>query len=212
MKLIKAIISLLLVFILLVPGYCFSQQFQFSDSGIMENGWAFPDRIITISKEIILPGKPYVFDKLENLQADFIPAADSGFLKKSFHDSTETFILLNTGPKSIRLKTQNFSLIAIQEALTFDHLWRPVEFWHYGWCGNDYRELELLPRQGIIFFVLKKYGQRAGKLRVRLRTETNGVIISAPFDGFIEDDLFISNSSLKKFGHDLEKDLNFLKQ
>ncbi len=175
-------------------------------------GWAFPHRIITISPGKELPDKLFLFDKLENLNAYLDSTADSNALANPGIDSIETFLILNSGPGSMKLSSQAGSLIAIQEAYAFDNLWRPIEYWNYNWCGIDYGELKLLPRQGIIFFVSKKYGRKAGKIRIRLRTGSNGVVISAPFDGFIDDDHFILNSSLKKFGHVLKDELNFLEQ
>ena len=191
----------------------FSQQFYFSPNGKMVNGLAVPDTIFRIPEKIRFPGRPYVFGKLEEKNGYLKIGDDSIFVSKDYtlRDSVEAFFLLNSGSAVMKLKTQGGSLIAIKEALTFDNRWKPVEYWSYDWCGNSFTELQLMPQQMVIFYTRKQYGMVANKLRVRLRTESIGVILSIPFEGRFDEDYFILNSTHQKFERVLKEKLNFLK-
>ena len=75
-------------------------------------------------------------------------------------------------------------LLVIQEALTENGEWQPIEYFIYSGCGNSYGINPLKPASYLMFGIPKYNGDFKTKLRVRLRTNNN-TILSNEFDGNI---------------------------
>ncbi len=103
--------------------------------------------------------------------------------------------LVNTSDKTVRVRTQNGSLIMIQEALDKKGKWRPIEYWNYDWgMGSVFDYLELAPKEAILVSVPRYTGDFETQIRLKIKTgeakEDTDVYYSAPFTGKIDPNQF----------------------
>jgi hypothetical protein len=175
-------------------------------------GYSHLDTIIDLGKKVQLPNKPFVFTKMDNPRYVLLKD-DTIFLNIDLfqNDSLERFCLINTGSKPITFREQDRSLIAIKEAQTYEFKWMPCEFWCYSLCGLSYSDYTIQPGQVLIIGTYKKYGKTQTKLRLRLKTKTNGVIISEPYEGQFDEYYFILNSEYERFKYALKTHMDYLK-
>lgn len=91
-------------------------------------------------------------------------------------------------------------LVIIQEALTKNGEWKPIEYFEYSGCGNSYGSIGLDTNSFLLFGIPKYFGSFDTKLRVRLKT--NGkIILSNEFEGSINPGQFEVDSSTIRYGH-----------
>jgi hypothetical protein len=93
--------------------------------------------------------------------------------------------LINNSDSVIAFTYQIISgLISIQEAQDSSGVWRPVEYWHWDWCGNTYSQCDLKPNY-YVFSQIKIYnGKFQTNLRLKLKLQ-NKYYYSEPFKGSI---------------------------
>lgn len=82
------------------------------------------------------------------------------------NDSIYSIYIKNNHNKNIKLIPQDNSLYLIQEALTKDKQWQPIEFWGYSTCGNSYdKTIDFLPH-----YIMRLSSQRySGEFQTRIR-------------------------------------------
>ncbi|MCQ9634773.1 hypothetical protein MP478_12090 [Chryseobacterium sp. WG14] len=85
---------------------------------------------------------------------------------KTDNDSIHSIYIKNNQNKNIQLIPQDNSLYLIQEALTKDKQWQPIEFWGYSTCGNSYDKTMLFFPQQIIRLSSRRY---SGEFQTRIR-------------------------------------------
>ncbi|MFL9834241.1 hypothetical protein [Chryseobacterium terrae] len=85
------------------------------------------------------------------------------------NDSLFSIYVKNNGQKDLQLIPQDNKLRLIQEALTEDKKWKPIEFWVNSDCGMSYlKEIDVKPGK-IISLSSKKYnGNFKTKIRFKL--------------------------------------------
>jgi hypothetical protein len=191
----------------------FGQELAFSEDGKKGSGFAEFDTIFKPTKTIQLKSSPFIFRHIAKNQKYFLVGLDTISLS-SFDfdgsDSIEYFALMNTGNKLIKVTRQDWSLISVKEAINYKDQWMPIEFWSYSNCGNSYYDYTIFPGSILLFKTYKQFGSTNTKLRLRLKTSTNGIIISEPYEGNIDDTYFILNTKLEKFSPILKDRLNYL--
>ncbi len=138
--------------------------------------------------------KFYIIPPPPPLPPDFI---NKDSLKKDNKKSTLKYeipkIYINNYPVFIINKSKNTILLTfedisgfkiIQEALDSSGNWRPIQYWHWNWCGNAYMCLSLQPNHYALTRTTKFTGKYKTKLRLKLRY-FNRSFYSNEFDGTI---------------------------
>lgn len=196
---------LLTILYSIVGMFSYAQEFQFAQDGKMENGYAHLDTIMRLDQKANA-NKAFVFKKIDQGQNFIIINTDTIFFNMNLNsqDSFERFCLINTGDAAIRIRKQDWSLISIKEAQTYAGKWKPIEFWNYSWCGNSYYDYSIMSGQVLLLRTYKQFGETATRLRLRLRTESNGVVVSDWYDGFFDENCFLISGQLKRFKYKMK--------
>lgn len=85
------------------------------------------------------------------------------------NDSLFSIYVKNNGQKDVQLTPQDNKLTLIQEALTQDKKWKPIEFWVNSDCGTSYLKKINVKSGEIISLSSKKYnGNFKTKIRFKL--------------------------------------------
>jgi hypothetical protein len=152
---------------------------------MMVHGYGQYDTTITVTKQLNSSHKIFL-KKLNATTQAFLDKDTLNFNLTKLNDSIERFALINNSSNPIELVWQDRSLICIKEAKRKKTKWLPIEYWLYSWCGNSYSNKVVNPGQVLVFMTRKQYGNKKVQIRLRLKS-TNGVILSDPYDVFIED-------------------------
>ncbi|ANQ51984.1 hypothetical protein MY04_4649 [Flammeovirga sp. MY04] len=102
-----------------------------------------------------------------------------------------------------RFFTEDRSTIAIQEALSPDNQWKPIEYWQWGWCGSG-RYFNQMSGENYAYFSIPRYkGTFDTKLRLKVLNHTT-VLYSNEFNGSIHLEQFnipkkFNDSQLNRF-------------
>jgi hypothetical protein len=204
-----------LFFILFFTGLklLWAQEFPTADNGKKAHGYVHLDTTFRQIKKVNTSSLPFIFKRIDHTNKKFCAGRDTISLDEVIFDqsdSVEYLLLINTGSKPIIVTKQDWSLIAIKEAIDYKNVWEPIEFWHYSLCGLSYSDHPVLPGDVMLLKTYNQFGQTATKIRMRLKTSTNGIIISEPYDGVIDDTYFIFNTELKKFSLVLKNQVDYL--
>lgn len=204
--------SLLLISLLILYDI-YSQELAFAVDGKKRNGFAHLDTVFKLTINAPNNKTPFLFKHLNKNEKILVIDRDTislGNLLFSKSDSIEYFVLINTGDTAIAVIEQDWSLIAIKEAMNYKNIWQPIEFWNYSWCGNSYSDRVVLPGHILLMKTFRQFGSINTKLRLRLKTSTNGIIVSEPYEGNIDETYYILNSELEKYAPILKDRLNYL--
>jgi hypothetical protein len=193
----------------------FGQELFYTETGMQSNGYSRIDTTISFTTKVHPKNPGYIFKKLDPLSGYVLLEADTVKLSLALDsfkpDSFEYFILYNSGTKPIKLQKQDGSMITVKEAINYQNKWLPVEFWNFSWCGNSYFSINVEPKQLV---VLKTYKLKEGvktKIRLRLKSESNGILVSEAFESSIDPDYFVLNVSLKKYRLEVRNGFSYLK-
>ena len=204
-----------LIISLILNSKLFAQELFYSDNGLQSRGYSHVDTIFTTLNKIHVGKASYVFKRLERDKPYIISGADTITLPQTIildnPDSIEYFILYNSGNKPIKLLRQDGSLISIKEATNYQKKWLPVEFWSYSWCGNSYFSININPGQLMIFGTYKLRDGMKTTMRLRLKSESNGILVSETFESSVNTNYFELNSELKKYLFGVTDRFSYLK-
>lgn len=193
----------LLIILIILGSNLFAQELFYSEDGLQSSGYSRVDTILTLSKNIRFDKAPYVLKRVNIENPYFVSGADTISLPQALFsykaDSIEYFILYNSGSKQIKLLRQDGSLITTKEAVNYQNKWKPVEFWIYSWCGNSYYPMILDPGQLMLFTTYKLKGGSNTTMRLRLKTESNAVLISESFESSVDPYYFELNTEFRKY-------------
>jgi hypothetical protein len=199
----------------LVASDLFGQELFYTETGMQSNGYSRIDTTIRFTAKVHPKNANYIFKKFDPLSGYVLLETDTiklSLARDSYkRDSFEYFILYNSGTKPIKLLKQDGSMITVKEAINYQNKWLPVEFWDHSWCGNSYFSISVEPKELI---VLKTYKLKEGaktKIRLRLKSESNGVLVSEAFESSIDPDYFVLNVSLKKYRLEVRNGFGYLK-
>lgn len=180
---------LLLCFFISLSCFSLSQNIETSEAGMQDFAFTFLDTIINTGKSYKSDRK-LVFKKIDPMN-DTIHLGNkildiSDYLTLSIRDSSDYFILFNSGSKTIRIVPQDGVLMTVKEAINSKGFWRPIEFFYLSMCGNSYlNEHELKNGQFAVMITGRHFGEMECWQRLRLKTETYGILISEPYKGSI---------------------------
>lgn len=207
-----------IIFIVLFSFSCSylpGQKLFYSDEGMQINGSSHIDTIITHLNKTRVSNTNYILKRLEPLSRYVVIGSDTVNLSQVINlkrlDSNEYFTLYNSGNKPIKLLLQDGSMITTREAVNYQNKWLPVEFWNYSWCGNSYYPISIEPGQLLLFTTYKLKGTGKTKMRLRLKTESNGILVSDSFEAFVDPDYFVLNTSLKIYKLEVMQGFTYLK-
>ncbi|NJO03348.1 MAG: hypothetical protein HC880_18165 [Bacteroidia bacterium] len=98
--------------------------------------------------------------------------------------------LMNGSANAINIRTQDGSLIMIQEAKNVQGVWQPIEYWDYDWgFGSYFEDLILEAGQSVLITAPRPQGNFETDIRFKLKTGQDAanqdVYYSAPFRGKI---------------------------
>jgi hypothetical protein len=107
--------------------------------------------------------------------------------KKQTQEGFVIFKVMNLSNQLQTLKTQDGSLIMIQEALNSEGEWLPIEYWDYDWgLGSEFSQLELQSQHSVMITVPKFEGDFETKLRLKLKmNESQEVVYSEEFKAIV---------------------------
>ncbi|MBM7419100.1 MULTISPECIES: hypothetical protein [Chryseobacterium] len=91
------------------------------------------------------------------------------------NDSLFSIYVKNNGQKDIQLIPQDNKLTLIQEALTPDKKWKPIEFWVNSDCGMSYLK-EINVKSGEIISLNSKKYKGNFKTKIRFKLLINGKV------------------------------------
>lgn len=100
------------------------------------------------------------------------------------NDSLYSIYVFNKTTDSLKISSQDWHLLLIQEAKNQNGEWKPIEYWRYSWCGNSYLTDKLDPN-GILKTESKVYsGNFKTQIRFKLLND-NKVYYSNSKTGFV---------------------------
>lgn len=115
--------------------------------------------------------------------------------------------LVNTSAQPLSIKTQNGSLIMIQEAKNLKGEWKPIEYWLYDWGdGSFFNKQNLEAGNSITFYAPRYKGKFETDIRFKLKISDQKVIYSLPFKGTISPAQF----ELKEIIRNKKESVSFL--
>jgi len=94
--------------------------------------------------------------------------------------------LVNMTDSSVYIKTQDGSLLIIQEALDENNNWQPIEYWIPSGCGNSYFNPLSLEAGKCVLVPIKKY---TGNYKTQFRLKFNigkSIIYSDTFEASLD--------------------------
>jgi hypothetical protein len=98
--------------------------------------------------------------------------------------------LVNMTDSSVYIKTQDGSLLIIQEALDENNNWQPIEYWIPSGCGNSYFNPLSLEAGKCVLVPIKRYdGNYKTKFRLKFNTGKR-IIYSDIFEGTLNKSQF----------------------
>jgi hypothetical protein len=182
---------------------------------MQSNGYSHLDTILTLKNNSLLKNTAYIFKRIDPSKPYLFFGSDTIDLSQKLDldrsDTIQYFIVYNSGRKPIKLQRQDGSMITVKEAINYQNKWLPVEFWNYSWCGNSYIDVLISPGQLLVLKTLKLKGEKKTTMRMRLKSETNGVLLSEPFETTLDPNYFVLNTSLKRYFLKVDKWFTYLK-
>ncbi|TAG04860.1 MAG: hypothetical protein EAZ44_04385 [Cytophagia bacterium] len=91
-------------------------------------------------------------------------------------NTLDKFQVINVSDKKINLRTQDGSLLMVQEAKNTQGEWQAIEYWQWDWGMKEpiFETISLLPQKNLNFVAPKYSGSFKTKMRFKLKsTETN---------------------------------------
>lgn len=91
-------------------------------------------------------------------------------------DNLDKFQIINVSNKDITFRTQDGSLLMVQEAKNEQGEWQPIEYWQWDWGMKNviFETISLEPNKNINFVAPKYTGTFKTKMRFKLKvSETN---------------------------------------
>lgn len=99
--------------------------------------------------------------------------------------------IVNSTDTIISLTYESLSgFVMIPEAKDSLGNWKPIQYWHWNWCGNTYSSIDLKPNHYVLTRIPKFSGEFKTKLRLKLRF-FNKLYYSKEFNGSINQSQFI---------------------
>jgi hypothetical protein len=140
------------------------------------------------------------FRKLNDLRAE-------NELKKTISqrylssDSTEYFYLYNSTYKEIRIKRLSNRIVAVEIAQNSNGRFQPISFFTYPKCGTGINYSDYVLKPGQILIIKNETQKTSGHLltlaKFKIKTSTNGVLISDSFPIYLDINSFSINSIYK---------------
>jgi hypothetical protein len=186
-----------------------AQDFIISDSGKQSQGIAIPDRLMDIPQNLWSNGKPSLIFKWFDANRDSILLGSeainiSDLFDHKAADSADYFILLNKGKSAIRFFLFDNRFTTVKQVNVKPDSWKPIEFSLRTRDYGSIKKYALQPGQCLIIKTARHGGTASGMQRMRLQTESNGVLVSEPyFAAYDPNELML--------GHEFDKYRFFLK-
>jgi hypothetical protein len=206
-----------LLFMVLIIGGCRlqAQDFIIADSGKQRQGIAVPERLIDAPENLRLTGKPYLIFKWFDAGRDSIFLGTevlniSGLIDHKAADSADYFILLNRGKSAVRFFLFDNRFTAVKEVNVKPDSWKPIEF---SLAARDYGSIKkygVKPGQCLIIKTDRHSGAASGRQRMRLQTESNGVLVSEPYPASYDPNELMLGHAFDKYRFFLKGRLSYL--
>jgi hypothetical protein len=126
-------------------------------------------------------------------------------LADSIHDANQgkqEVWLINNSNKVVDIQLQDWSFIAVLEALTKKREWKPVQYWRFSNCGNSYQNKHFAPKTANSFIAR---GINSGDYKTKLRYKLLGR------DKFYYSNEFDGSINYCEFGEDTSKHTPYYK-
>lgn len=192
-----------------------AQDFIISDSGKQRQGIAIPDRLVDIPESLRLPGKQALVFKWFDAGRDSILLGNeviniSGLIDHKAADSADYFILLNRGRSAVRFLLFDDRFTAVKEVNVKPDSWKPIEF---SLRASNYGNIEkygVKPGQCLIIKTNRHSGRASGRQRMRLQTESNGILVSEPYPASYDPNELMLGHEFDKYRFFLKDRLSYL--
>lgn len=200
---LRMIRLLLIIQILTLPIISKCQDFQFSPTGKMEVSNFLIDTVLQTDYKKYL--NKIEFSKIDSLNLNELRAENH--LKEIIsqrlfsNDSTEYFLLYNSTYKDIKLKRLNNKIVAVEIARNVNGGFQPISFFIYPKCGTGINYTDFVLKTGQILIIKnatpKSIGHFLTMAKLKIKTSSNGILISNEFPIFLDTNAFSLKSGFK---------------
>ena len=184
-----------------IIGKC--QDFQFSPTGKMEVSNLLIDTVLQTDYKKYL--NKVEFYKIDTLKINDLRAENR--LKEIIchrlfdNDSAEYFLLYNSTYKDIKLKRLNNKIVAVEIARNVNGGFQPISFFIYPKCGTGINYADFVLKTGQILIIKNATPKLTGHFltmaKFKIRTSSNGILISNEFPIFLDTNAFSVKSEFK---------------
>jgi hypothetical protein len=202
---------LIILQILTLPIISKCQDFQFSPTGKMEVSNFLIDTVLQTDYKKYLNNVE--FSKIDSLKLNALRAESQ--LKQIIYqrlfsnDSTEYFYLYNSTYKDIKLKRLNNKIVTVEIARNANGGFQPMSFFIYPKCGTGINYTDFVLKTGQILIIKNNTPKTVGHFltmaKVKIKTSTNGILISTEFPISLDTNSFTVKS-------DFKNDINYSKR
>lgn len=192
-----------------------AQDFIIADSGKQGQGIAVPDRLIDIPQNLKPTDKPSVIFKWFDAGRDSLVFGSevlciSGLVDYKAADSADYFILLNRSKSAIRFFLLDNRFTAVKEVAVEPDSWKPIEFSVRTRNYGSIKKYAVKPGQCLIIKTDRHSGGVSGRQRMRLQTESNGVLVSEPYSASYDPNELVLGHEFGKYRFFLKDRLSYL--